>query len=181
MELAARGESPNCPIAIQDAWRTGRLRRSVLPGRSVHRRTNESPRVPGGSRPELACPCPLVNVGPGNPASEGTCVEPTGRNWQSPCRWRRPALPDVGVKPNENKPVSTTSSSPGSSDDATAELHIRSPTWFVRNVRHVCAGPSFGRADTARSSVLRQRCPASATRRGCAGRPRGGFPYSCVE
>src|ERR1700674_1082893 len=79
MELAARGETPNCPIAIQDAWRTGRLRRSVLPGRSVHRRTNESPRVLGGSRPELACPCPLVNVGPGNPASEGTCVEPKDR------------------------------------------------------------------------------------------------------
>ena len=128
----------------------------------------------GGSRPELACPCPVVKVGPRHPASQETCVEPRGRLRQSPCGWRRAAVPDGGVKPRENRPVSTTSSSPGRAEDAPTAWHEVAPTWFLRHGRHVCdrprvrsgryretvrsetAMPSFGNSPWMRGAPQRQ-------------------------
>jgi hypothetical protein len=66
--------------------------------------------------------------------------------------------------------MSTTSSSPGSSDDATAELHMKSPTWwFAPSASELVARretPLFGafrRLRCFRSSSVRRPDLASAT------------------
>jgi hypothetical protein len=135
----------------------------------------------GGSRPELACPCPVVKVGPRRPPSQETCVEPRERLRQSPCGWRRSAVPDGGLKPSENRPVSTTLSSPGRAEDATTAWHEMAPKWFLRNVRHVGDRPRVrsGRyRETVRSETAMPSFSNSPWRRGA---PQRRFPSSCVE
>ena len=88
---------------------------------------------------------------------------------QSPCGWRRAAVPDGGVKPRENRPVSTTSSSPGRAEDAPTAWHEMAPTWFLRNVRHVCDRPLVrsGRyRETVRSETAMPRFSHSPWMRG---------------
>src|SRR6516164_11296053 len=93
-----------------------------------------------------------------DPASPNTCVGPKQTCRRPPTVRRRAiASTDIGVEGNGRTPMSTTSSSPRSPDDARDEGSVRSPKWFTRKVRQVCDGRLVrsGRyRDTVRSETV---------------------------